>query len=309
MSLVETDADPVPKGAVVDWLGASDGTRFRVARWCPPDATRGTVVVLPGRTEFIEKYFEVIDSLLRRGFCAAALDWRGQGLSDRLLSNPHKGHVADFDLYISDLGTFIGSFVEPGCPRPYHLLSHSMGGNIALRYLGGHRHDFSSAIFSAPMWGIGQTARPHPLVRAFAALTNAWGLGSLYVPGAGGDFGERSRRFEGNELTGDRERFERAIAQIDADPRLALGGPTLGWLRQAIESMDVVHAPGFPESVRTRIWVFSAGDDALVSLAAQAGIVERLQDARQIMIEGAQHELLMEKDSIRDRVLAVLEQL
>ena len=80
MSLVETDADPVPKGAVVDWLGASDGTRFRVARWCPPDATRGTVVVLPGRTEFIEKYFEVIDSLLKRGFCAAALDWRGQGL-------------------------------------------------------------------------------------------------------------------------------------------------------------------------------------------------------------------------------------
>jgi lysophospholipase len=309
LSLIATAADPVPKGAAVDWLAASDGTRFRVARWCPPAATRGTVVVLPGRTEFIEKYFEVIDALLERGFCAAALDWRGQGLSDRPLPNPHKGHVEDFDLYVSDLGNFLRSFVEPECPRPYHLLSHSMGGNIALRYLAGQQQSFSSAIFSAPMWGIGRAARPHPVVRGLAALTNAWGLGSLYVPGAGGDFGEGSRRFEGNPLTRDRQRFERAIAQIDAEPRLALGGPTLGWLKQAIASIDTIQAPGFAESVRTRIWVCSAGDDALVSLDAQAEIVERLQNAQQIWIDGAQHELLMEKDSIRDRVFAVFEEL
>jgi lysophospholipase len=309
LSLVATAADPVPKGAVVEWLSAGDGTRIRVARWCPADATRGTIVVLPGRTEFIEKYFEVIDALLERGFCAAAIDWRGQGLSDRPLPNPHKGHVEDFDLYVADLESFIASFVEPACPRAGHLLSHSMGGNIALHYLGARPDTFSSAIFSAPMWGIGAPARPRPLMRTLAALTSAWGLGTFYVPGTGGDFGEASRRFEGNPLTRDRGRFERAIAQIDAEPRLALGGPTLGWLNEAIESIDSLHAAGFPESIRTRVTVCSAGEDALVSLEAQTEIAERLGDARRIVIEGAQHELLMETDSIRNRLLALIEEL
>ena len=263
--------------------------------------------MLSGRTEFIEKYFEVISSLLAQGFCAASLDWRGQGLSDRSLPNPHKGHVAHFDLYLSDLALFVDRFVLPSCPRPYYVLSHSMGGNVALRYLGAHPDRFSSAVFSAPMWGIGRAARPGPGVRALASLTCALGLGSFYLPGAGGDFGEASRRFEDNRLTRDRSRFERAVAQIDSEPRLALGGPTLGWLKQAIVSMDALHAPGFPEAIRTPICVCSAGDDALVSLEAQAGIVERLHDARRILIEGAQHELLMERDSIRDRVLAVFE--
>ena len=48
-------------------------------------AKRGTVVVLGGRAEFIEKYFEVIGELLARDFAVAALDWRGQGGSARRL--------------------------------------------------------------------------------------------------------------------------------------------------------------------------------------------------------------------------------
>ena len=42
-------------------------------------------VLLNGQTEFLEKYFEVIDELRGRGFAVAALDWRGQGGSGRLV--------------------------------------------------------------------------------------------------------------------------------------------------------------------------------------------------------------------------------
>ena len=35
----------------------------------------------------IEKYFEVVGELRRRGFAVAVLDWRGQGGSSRLLRN------------------------------------------------------------------------------------------------------------------------------------------------------------------------------------------------------------------------------
>ena len=79
---------------------ATTGSKLRFARW---EATRGprrgTVCLFGGRGEFIEKYFEVVADLRRRGFAVATMDWRGQGGSARPLSNPRKGHVRNFDQY------------------------------------------------------------------------------------------------------------------------------------------------------------------------------------------------------------------
>lgn len=304
MTLIATPEDPVPEGAVVEWLTAADGTRLRVARWCPPEGSKGTVVLLSGRSEFIEKYFEVIGWMLTRGFSVATLDWRGQGLSDRPLANPHKGHVAHFDLYMADLRQVLESFVLPHCPAPYRLVCHSMGGNIGLRYLGTDPDTFESALFSAPMWGIGKPPRTTNAVRALAAATKFLRLGAGYVPGTGGDWTPGGYPFEGNTLTNDRARFERAAAQVEAEPRLALGGPTLGWVAQAIASMDVLHSDGFAEAIEIPIVVCSAAQDALVSLGSHELIVGRLPNVKHLVLDGARHELLMEIDDHRNRVLA-----
>jgi lysophospholipase len=309
MTLIATKADPIPAGATVEWLRAADGTRIRAARWCPDSATLGTVVILNGRTEFIEKYFEVIGNLLERGYAVASLDWRGQGLSDRPLANRHKGHVVNFDLYVSDLHQVMNEFIAPACPRPFRALSHSMGGNITLRYLHQHSGVFTAAAFSAPMWGIGKAARPGTALRAFSALTNAIGLGRSYVPGAGGDYDDSAREFEDNPLTHDAERFARFVAQIDAEPRLELGAPTLGWGGQAIRSMDLTHAEGFAEAISIPIRVCSAGADALVSVAAQTLLCQRLPNAKQIVIPEAKHELLMEIDTYRKLMFAAFDEL
>jgi hypothetical protein len=159
MEFVTTDDTPVPNGATSEWIVADDQTRIRVARFHPAGDAIGTVVLLNGRTEFIEKYFEVIRELLAKGYAVATLDWRGQGLSDRALDNRHMGHVADFDLFVSDLRQVVTEFVEPNCPAPYRLLCHSMGGNIGMRYLAAYPDTFESAVFSAPMWGIGKHPR------------------------------------------------------------------------------------------------------------------------------------------------------
>ncbi len=78
------------------------GARLRAARF-PADpaaaARRGVCVLLNGQTEFIEKYFEVIDELRGRGFAVASLDWRGQGGSARATDDPRKGYVKDFAEY------------------------------------------------------------------------------------------------------------------------------------------------------------------------------------------------------------------
>jgi lysophospholipase len=303
MTLIATEADPIPAGASVDFVEAPDGTRLRVARFTRDGPTRATVVLLQGRTEFIEKYFEVIGDLLERGFAVAAIDWRGQGLSDRPLANRQKGHVADFAHFVDDLQWVIESWLRPICPAPYVALSHSMGGNITLHHLARHPGVFEAACFSAPMWGIGKAERPGLAMKLLAGVGCTLGLSTFYLPGREGDFDHESP-FESNVLTSDRSRYERFMGQTRAEPALALGSPTFGWARQALASIDQLHAPGFAEAISTPIRVCSAGDDKLVSLAAHAAIADRLPNARHVVFDGAQHELLMEVDAIRDGTLA-----
>src|SRR3974377_2297316 len=103
MKLVSTPANPVPDQVVTGAIKTPDGVTLRFARWAPPRGRKGTVVLLQGRAEFIEKYFETVRDLRARGFAVATFDWRGQGLSDRALSDRRKGHVSNFFEYATDL--------------------------------------------------------------------------------------------------------------------------------------------------------------------------------------------------------------
>ena len=94
-----------------------DGAPLRLRALAGRDArTRAHRCLFSGRGEFIEKYFEVVADLRRRGFAVAAMDWRGQGLSQRGLANPRKGHIADFSEYDHDLLRFMKDIVLPDCP-------------------------------------------------------------------------------------------------------------------------------------------------------------------------------------------------
>ena len=132
-NLVSIPANPVPEDVVTGMLKTPDGVRLRFARWAPPPGRKGTVCLFPGRAEFIEKYFETVRDLRARGFAVAALDWRGQGGSQRQLRNPRKGYVRSFADYDIDLATFMHEVVLPDCPPPVFALAHSMGATVLIR--------------------------------------------------------------------------------------------------------------------------------------------------------------------------------
>ena len=46
-----------------------------------------------------------------------------------------------------------------------------------------------------------------------------------------------NQTFEGNPLTGDHERFLRNLSVAKAAPGLAVGPPTIGWVRRALAAM------------------------------------------------------------------------
>jgi lysophospholipase len=305
MTLVSIPANPVPDDVVSGTLKTRDGVSLRFARWAPPPGRKGTVCLFQGRAEFIEKYFETVRDLRARGFAVATLDWRGQGLSDRALRNPRKGYVRSFNQYQLDLEAFINEIVLPDCPPPVFALAHSMGATILLRAAyAGHRW-FDRIVLLAPMIalpGMRRSAATRSLVRGMRMI----GFGGLYVPGGDASVVQQ-RPFIGNLLTSDPVRYARNVAVLEAEPKLAIGWPTVAWTDAAFRVMGEIAEPGYPGRIRQPILVIAAGQDSIVSTPAIDDFAVRLRAGSHLIVPGSRHELLMEADRFRSQVLAAFD--
>ena len=305
MTLVSIPANPVPDGAVSGTLKTRDGIELRFARWPPPSGRRGTVCLFQGRSEFIEKYFETARDLRARGFAVATLDWRGQGLSGRMLRNPRKGYVRSFSQYDIDLETFVNEVVLPDCPPPVFALAHSMGATVLLRAAYAGHHWFDRMVLLAPMIalpGMRRSSATRTLVRSMRCM----GLGGLYVPGGDATVMQQ-RPFAGNLLTSDPVRYARTVAVLEAEPALAIGWPTVAWTDAAFRAMAEIAEAGYAARIRQPMLIIAAGQDRIVSTPAIDEIAVRLRAGSHLIVPGARHELLMEADRFRSQVLAAFD--
>ena len=284
-----------PEGGCARWVEAADGVRLRIAWWNAGDA--GTVLIFPGRTEFIEKYGRTIAAFVARGFSAAAIDWRGQGLSDRLAPNRKLGHVGRFADYQLDVEAFTAALRAVPLPEPFHLCAHSMGGTIGLRALI-RGLDVDRSLFSAPMWGLTIDPLWRPLVQAAAAGGDAVGLGKEYAPGTGPDNYLQSHGFEGNSLTSSAESWEYMQRQIRAHPGLTIGGPSVHWLSEAMAETRALMALPPP---RVHALCLIGSDEQVVDKRDVQGYMERWPHGHLGIVSGARHEILMETPEIRRR--------
>lgn len=289
----------MPPGGAFGTFAASDGAELRYALW-PGDGARGTVILQGGFTEFIEKHFESVADLLARGFAVASMDWRSQGLSHRFLANPQKIHATSFRRYADDLAEFQDRIVAPVLPGPYVILAHSMGGHITLRYLHNRPPAIACAVLSAPMVDIALPAKLRWLIAAIVGGAVSLGAGEAYAPG-NRDYGAWKQKFEGNTLTSDPVRFQHAHSWIAENGRLASGGGTYGWLKAALRSVRLFDDRAYLDLFRTPICIVQAGDDKVVSNAAQDRFAGRVPCCELHRIDGARHELLKERDALRDQ--------
>jgi lysophospholipase len=226
MELLSLAKNPVPAGAIVGTFPGYDGAPLRFARWSATRTPRrGTICLFGGRGEFIEKYFEVIADLRRRGFAVATMDWRGQGASHRTLANKAKGYIGDFGEYDRDLYRFMKGIVLPDCPPPYVALAHSMGANVLMRNATMTGSWFDRMVLTTPMLAIEprRLQFPLPLVRTYAEVGCLLGMSSFYVK-SGSDAPVETGPFEDNLLTSDAERYLRNRSVLEAAPHLGLGG-------------------------------------------------------------------------------------
>ena len=305
MRLVSIPANPVPDDVVTGMLKTRDGVNVRFARWHPPAGRKGTVCVFQGRAEFIEKYFETVRELRSRGFAVAMLDWRGQGLSDRALDDPKKGHVGDLSEYELDLEVFMNEVVLPDCPPPLFAIAHSMGGSVMIRVAHQGARWFDRVVLSAPMidlTGIRRTG----MAKAAARLMRLAGLGHSYVPG-GSEAVMACGPYVGNPTTSDPVRYARTKAVLEAEPALGIGWPTVAWLHAAYRAIDEFGGSNYAAKIRQPLMLIAAGRDEIVSTAAIEDFASRLRAGSHLIVAGARHELMMEQDRYRAQFWAAFD--
>ncbi len=291
-----------PEGSRAFWIDTVDDLRLRVAHFPAQHKTdetaRGTIFLFPGRTEYVEKYGRNAVDFTAAGLDVLSIDWRGQGLSDRMLSDPLIGHVNHFEDFQFDVRAMVAFAEEIEAPKPWYLLAHSMGGAIGLRALM-EGMDVAACAFSAPMWGI----RIQPALRP-AAWAISWGgrrmgFGHSMAPGTKPAAFVAKEPFQNNPLTTDRDMWDYIKRQTLAIEGVQLGGPSLTWLNEALRdchTLSQMPSPDIP------CQTYLGLDETIVNVDSIRDRMSQWPGGILIEEPGARHEILMERPDIRARM-------
>ncbi|KNG93995.1 alpha/beta fold hydrolase [Pseudaestuariivita atlantica] len=293
-----TDVAEGPEGGAAYWLTTMDGVRVRAGIWPAAGTAKGTILLFPGRTEYIEKYGRTACDLTAAGYTVLVMDWRGQGLADRMHPDEKAGHVEKFRDYQHDVAAMMDLARELELPEPFHLIAHSMGGCIGLRALY-EGLPVSSVAFSGPMWGISISAPVRPAAWVLGWGSGKLGLGGTYAPGTKPQAYVIAEPFENNQLTTSPEMFHHLQRQIGRYPELGIGGPSLTWLHEALlECRGLARMPSPDLPCRT----FVGACERIVDIGRIRERMDKWPGGKLDVIEGAEHEVLMEIKSVRDWV-------
>lgn len=298
------DRRSIPPGATESTFALADGHAIRRIDWPGADGgRRGSILFLPGRGDFYEKYLETLDHWHRAGWRVTAADWRGQAGSGRLGDDAVTGHIADFSMWTADLAELWKAW-KAQTPGPHVLAAHSMGGHLVMRALVDSLVDPDAVVLSAPMIGMAGPPLPLAVLHAVAKLMTK--IGAPTRPAW--KWSEKPGEMPANRgalLTHDAERYADELWWREKRPELVMGPGSWGWVERAYASSRRLEEPGAMEAVQVPVLVLSTTADRLVSHEAAVRAAQRLPSGELIAFgDEARHEILREADPVRDRALA-----
>ncbi len=320
----------------VNFFKAQPGLKIYYTKFGTKRGSKGSLVIVPGRTEAALKYIEVARDFIVRGYSPIyAIDHRGQGFSPTVLAQGKTlpdttiGHVERFDDYIKDFTKFLNDVVLQDTQmdqKRLFLLSNSMGGAIALRYFQKNPlNPFKKSALAGSMFKI-KTDQKFPLLKTslICGVTDLVTIGELdcygYTPGekafawTGREMLPDGRRinvreFHGDDssypanLTSSRDRFRLNDYIWNKWPQAIVGGPTIKWTEQALVAGKVLRERGELLKVQNSIFLLVASRDFRADAKAQKYVCKTLSQCR-IKTYDSYHEILMETDRIRNQALA-----
>lgn len=300
--LYATPGNDVPDNHIAGYFETHDGLELRYAVFrSSVSVAKGTIVLLQGRNETIEKYFETIRDLTAQGFWVATFDWRGQGASPRLIDDASLGHVRRFSDYEKDLEAFLEKIVLPDARLPFFVVAHSMGALIALSTAPRLTNRIERIALSAPFLELTDQALSNRSIMRIARFFRFFGFGKKA-------FGKNRihSEFAGNTLTSDAKRFARNRAIVTEHPELALGVPTVAWIDECLRAGQRVSSFAHLDKIRVPTIVMAPSNDGVVSYPAIERMSRHFRAGHFIPIDGARHELFQEQDRYRAQAIAAV---
>lgn len=261
----------------------------------PLSQCQGTVLIFQGRASFIEKFSPVILTLAQQGYHVWAFDWRGQGLSTRLIKDPHKGYIDSYDTYLRDFHHLFTDVIAQQAQGPLIILGQSMGCHIALRYMAQYPNHIDLAVLTAPMLELNTGGYTDALARLFVKTMCSVGLQESYVIGHS-NYNPSKEPFEGNMLTHDRVSFAAHRELQKANPKLLVGGVTYGWVKATFDSIDLLNTPETLGKISSPVLLLTAGEEVVVENKNIPRLASWLPQATLKDYKGARHQILSESD-------------
>ncbi len=303
-SILHATADnPVPENHFAGFLEGRSGVKIRYAVFRSKEReAKGTVVLLQGRSECIEKYFETINDLTARGLWVATFDWRGQAGSDRLIQGNRAGHIGRFADYEADLSLFLEKIVLPDARLPFFIVAHSTGALVALSQAPYLENRIERMVLAAPFVALAGQSMSQSKITIIARLASLFGLGKHTFRK-----GDPALDFPRNVVTSDERRFIRNAAIFTEHPELSISWPSARWLNETLRTMARVTHQDHLTRIRIPTLLLCPTADALVPRRAIGDLARIFRAARLIEIDGAKHELFQEADRFRAQALAAID--
>tara|TARA_Y100001970_G_scaffold236351_1_gene296047 strand:+ start:30 stop:989 length:960 start_codon:yes stop_codon:yes gene_type:complete len=289
---------PAPNGIKSFFVPMNDSKKIRLAYWkhlSKKAPCRGTILLQQGHNEFIEKYFETIQELIDRNFDVVCFDWRGQGMSDRMINNVNKSYISDFSIHDKDLNFIIQNIIINNFTSPLIGIGHSMGGHILLSSQELIKDSFKAIVLSAPMLGF----KNENLLFLLIYIMNLFNKGEKYFPGSKPNMGQETP-FEQNDLTSDFDRYKRTQRLVRKYPNIRLWGVTNSWVEAAKKNILKTRKDGWAESIETKFLIINPIKDKVVDSNKTIKMAKRLPNCKIINVNNIEHEILMEKDVYRN---------
>ena len=298
--IIELEEYKSPEDGKFFYISSFDNTEIRVGIWENiqfQGETQGTILLQQGHNEFIEQYFEVIEKFLSKKFNVICFDWRGQGLSQKMIDDPHKQYIEDFSFHNQDLNYILDNLIYNNFNGPFIGIGHSMGGCIILNALKENNQLFEKVILSAPMLGF----KNEKLLLPFIKLLHIFGNKENYLIGSNPNMGKETP-FEQNDLTSDKKRYFRTLKLVRKKPNIRLWGITTAWAEAARKIILDMREKNWAESIETKILIINNLQDKVVNPNHIEQMSKRLKNSKLINFPLCEHEIFMEKDIYQNKL-------
>ena len=289
---LELDDYKPPAGSKWHFIETSKNNKIRLAYW-KVDQSKGTVLIQQGHNEFIEKYYETIKELIKLKFSVVSFDWRGQGMSDKILEYINKQHISDFKLHDDDLNFIVENILIRYFPKPYVAIGHSMGGCILLSNLKKYDAIFSKMILSAPMLGF----KYEFFLNFLLKLSQIFLKDDDFFLGSKPNYGKETL-FDDNELTTDRDRYNRTLKLVRKKPEIRLWGVTTLWAKAVIKRLKLIRKTDWSK-IETDILFINCLEDKIVSQKSIVESAKLFKNSMLIQFKECKHEIFMENNKAR----------